>query len=197
MKLIGIVDYGLGNIQSIANALTFLGFKHIITSDAELLKSSDGIILPGVGSFKAAMENIKKKKLDLTIKYLIEENKPCIATCLGMQLLFEKSFEFGVTEGLGILKGDVKKLHNINIGWNELEMNGKKNQILFNQKFFYFIHSFYIDSSTDYAHSYSFLDDFKFCSSIHYKNTLATQFHLEKSCKGGLDIIQEFFNEHI
>ena len=93
-----------------------------------------------------------------------------------------------------LLKGDVKKLHNINIGWNELEMNGKKNQILFNQKFFYFIHSFYIDSSTDYAHSYSFLDDFKFCSSIHYKNTLATQFHLEKSGKCGLDIIEGFYN---
>jgi glutamine amidotransferase len=197
MKLIGIVDYGLGNIQSIANALTFLGFKHIITSNAELLESSDGIILPGVGSFKVAMKNIKKKKLDFIIKDLIEGNKPCIATCLGMQLLFEKSLEFGESEGLGILRGEVKKLHNINIGWNKLEMNTKKNQILFNQKFFYFIHSFYVDSDTNYAHSYSFLDDFKFCSSINYKNTLATQFHLEKSGKSGLDIIQGFFNEHI
>ena len=99
MKLIGIVDYGLGNIQSIANALTFLGFKHIITSNAELLESSDGIILPGVGSFKVAMKNIKKKKLDFIIKDLIEGNKPCIATCLGMQLLFEKSLEFGESKG--------------------------------------------------------------------------------------------------
>ena len=197
MKSIGIVDYGLGNIKSITNALTFLGFKHVITSDARLLGNSDGIILPGVGSFKVAMKNIKKKKLDIIIHDLIEGNKPCIATCLGMQLLFEKSSEFGVSEGLGLLEGEVKKLHNINIGWNKLEMNTKKNQTLFSQKFFYFIHSFYIDPNTKYAHSYSFLDDFKFCSSIHYKNTLATQFHLEKSGKYGLDIIKGFFNGHI
>mgnify|MGYP001188339704 CR=1 FL=1 len=144
MKLICIVDYGLGNLQSISNAIKKIGFNYKVTSDFELLKNSDGIILPGVGSFGVAMSNIKKNKLDLALKELIETNKPCLATCLGMQLLFDKSFEFGEFDGLGIIKGEIKKLPKTNIGWNKLEINEKKDKtLLFNNKYFYFIHSFY------------------------------------------------------
>jgi len=198
MKLICIVDYGLGNLQSISNAINKVGFQYKITSDVELLKNSDGIILPGVGSFGVAMQNIKKNNLDLAIKELIEKNKPCLATCLGMQLLFEKSFEFGEFHGLGIIKGEIKKLPRTNIGWSKLEISEKKdNTLLFKNKYFYFIHSFYVSKNTKYAHSYSNFENIKFCSSISYKKTLATQFHLEKSGKYGLDIIKGFFNGSI
>lgn len=197
MKTISIVDYGLGNLQSISNALSKVGFKYKITSDKEILNDSDGIILPGVGSFDVAMKNIKKKNLDTTIVSLIDDNKPCLATCLGMQLLFEKSSEFGNFKGLGLLKGEVKKLPQINIGWNKLETDIKKNQILFDDKFFYFVHLFYVSENTNYAHSHSYIDNFRFCSSILYKKTFATQFHLEKSGKSGLNIIEGFFNGYV
>jgi imidazole glycerol-phosphate synthase subunit HisH len=197
MKTISIVDYGLGNLQSISNALSKVGFKYKITSDKEILNDSDGIILPGVGSFDVAMKNIKKKNLDTTIVSLIDDNKPCLATCLGMQLLFEKSSEFGNFKGLGLLKGEVKKLPKINIGWNKLETDIKENKILFDDKFFYFVHLFYVSENTNYAHSHSYIDNFKFCSSILYKKTLATQFHLEKSGKSGLNIIEGFFNGYV
>ena len=197
MKTISIVDYGLGNLQSISNALSKVGFKYKITSDKEILNDSDGIILPGVGSFDVAMKNIKKKNLDTTIVSLIDDNKPCLATCLGMQLLFEKSSEFGNFKGLGLLKGEVKKLPQINIGWNKLETDIKENKILFDDKFFYFVHLFYVSENTNYAHSHSYIDNFKFCSSILYKKTLATQFHLEKSGKSGLNIIEGFFNGYV
>ena len=197
MKTISIVDYGLGNLQSISNALSKVGFKYKITSDKEILNDSDGIILPGVGSFDVAMKNIKKKNLDTTIVSLIDDNKPCLATCLGMQLLFEKSSEFGNFKGLGLLKGEVKKLPQINIGWNKLETDIKENKILFDDKFFYFVHLFYVSENTNYAHSHSYIDNFRFCSSILYKKTLATQFHLEKSGKSGLNIIEGFFNGYV
>ena len=197
MKTISIVDYGLGNLQSISNALSKVGFKYKITSDKEILNDSDGIILPGVGSFDVAMKNIKKKNLDTTIISLIDDNKPCLATCLGMQLLFEKSSEFGNFKGLGLLKGEVKKLPQINIGWNKLETDIKENKILFDDKFFYFVHLFYVPENTNYAHSHSYIDNFRFCSSILYKKTLATQFHLEKSGKSGLNIIEGFFNGYV
>lgn len=197
MKTISIVDYGLGNLQSISNALSKIGFKYKITSDKEILNDSDGIILPGVGSFDVAMKNIKKKNLDTTIVSLIDDNKPCLATCLGMQLLFEKSSEFGNFKGLGLLKGEVKKLPQINIGWNKLETDIKENKILFDDKFFYFVHLFYVSENINYAHSHSYIDNFRFCSSVLYKKTLATQFHLEKSGKSGLNIIEGFFNGYV
>ena len=114
-----------------------------------------------------------------------------------MQLLFEKSSEFGNFKGLGLLKGEVKKLPQINIGWNKLETDIKENKILFDDKFFYFVHLFYVSENTNYAHSHSYIDNFRFCSSILYKKTLATQFHLEKSGKSGLNIIEGFFNGYV
>jgi glutamine amidotransferase len=197
MKTICIIDYGLGNLQSISNALSKVGFKYKITSDKEILNDSDGIILPGVGSFDVAMKNIKKKNLDTVITSLIDDNKPCLATCLGMQLLFEKSYEFGDFKGLGLLKGEVKKLPRINIGWSKVKTDIKENKILFNNNFFYFVHLFYVPENTNYAHSHSYIDNFRFCSSVLYKKTLATQFHLEKSGKSGLDVINRFFNGYI
>lgn len=197
-----ILDYQAGNIFSIRNALQELKIDSIVTDNEKLILKSDGLILPGVGSYPKVMNYIKKKKLDQTIKKFIETEKPFLGTCLGMQLLFEKSQEFGRTNGLSILKGKVlmlpkkKKEKLPNIGWQQNFLNAKiykKKEELFNNNFFYFVHSYYVQCTDDLIYTYSYFDDFKFCSSIKYNNIFATQFHLEKSGKAGLKVLKNFF----
>jgi len=197
-----ILDYQAGNIFSIRNALQELKIDSIVTDNEKLILKSDGLILPGVGSYPKVMNYIKKKKLDQTIKKFIETERPFLGTCLGMQLLFEKSQEFGRTNGLSILKGKVlmlpkkKKEKILNIGWKKNFLNAKiykKKEELFNNNFFYFVHSYYVQCTDDLIYTYSYFDDFKFCSSIKYNNIFATQFHLEKSGKAGLKVLKNFF----
>jgi glutamine amidotransferase len=197
-----ILDYQAGNIFSIRNALKELKIDSIVTDNEKLILKSDGLILPGVGSYPKVMNYIKKKKLDQTIKKFIETERPFLGTCLGMQLLFEKSQEFGRTNGLSILKGKVlmlpkKKKEKVpNIGWQKNFLNAKiykKKGELFNNNFFYFVHSYYVQCKEDLIYTYSYFDDFKFCSSIKHNNILATQFHLEKSGKAGLKVLKNFF----
>jgi glutamine amidotransferase len=197
-----ILDYQAGNIFSIKNALQALKIDSIVTDNEKLILKSDGLILPGVGSYPKVMNYIKRKNLDLTIKRFIETERPFLGTCLGMQLLFEKSQEFGSTSGLSVLKGKVlmlpknKKEKVPNMGWQKNILNSKiykKNEKLFSNNFFYFVHSYYVECSKDLIYTYSYFDDFKFCSSIKHNNIFATQFHLEKSGKAGLKIIENFF----
>jgi glutamine amidotransferase len=197
-----ILDYQAGNIFSIRNALKELKIDSIVTDNEKLILKSDGLILPGVGSYPKVMNYIKKKKLDQTIKKFIETERPFLGTCLGMQLLFEKSQEFGRTNGLSILKGKVlmlpkkkkEKLPNIGLQQNFLNAKiYKKKEELFNNNFFYFVHSYYVQCTDDLIYTYSYFDDFKFCSSIKYNNIFATQFHLEKSGKAGLKVLKNFF----
>jgi len=197
-----ILDYQAGNIFSIRNALQELKIDSTVTDNEKLILKSDGLILPGVGSYPKVMNYIKKKKLDQTIKKFIETERPFLGICLGMQLLFEKSQEFGRTNGLSILKGKFlmlpkkKKEKLPNIGWQQNFLNTKiykKKKELFNNNFFYFVHSYYVQCRDDLIYTYSYFDDFKFCSSIKYNNIFATQFHLEKSGKAGLKVLKNFF----
>jgi glutamine amidotransferase len=147
--VIAIVDYGMGNLRSVENALDFLGIQSIITSDKETILNSDGIILPGVGAFPDAIDNIKEAGLDKVLKEAVNKGKPLLGICLGMQLLFEESDEVKLSKGLGFLKGRIEKL-NIDLkvphmGWNSLNME-KESPILNGIKkgsHVYFVHSYY------------------------------------------------------
>ena len=208
---IAVIDYQLSNMFSIKNALSILGFEVEITSDYSTILSCDGAILPGVGSFPEAIDNIKELNLDNAIKDFIASGKTFVGVCLGFQLLFDKSDEIEDTFGLGILPGEVKSFSALNdrirvphVGWN----NVKKKQMLninnnlnplkkFNdEEYFYFIHSCYVkpmDNNDIYTSTqYGGID---FCSSILKENIFACQFHPEKSGKKGIRILSEIFNQ--
>ena len=105
--MIAIIDYGMGNLRSVQKAFEFLGFEAIITDKPEMIQKADKVILPGVGAFADAIKTIREKKIDKEINKIVEEKKPFMGICLGMQLMFEKSYEYGEHEGLGILKGKI------------------------------------------------------------------------------------------
>ena len=207
MKKIIIVDYQLGNLFSVNQACKKIGLNASISSDWKEIKNADGIILPGVGAFKQAMLNLKQLKLIKPLNDFVESGKPLFGICLGLQLLFSKSDEFGETEGLGYIKGSIKKFNLAeisspenkykipNIGWNNIfhEHNKTWNKTplnnLNNNSFMYFVHSYYINpNDKNIITSFSKYGDFTYPSSISSKNIFATQFHPEKSSEIGLKI---------
>ena len=147
---IGIIDYGVGNIKSIENAIVKVGGDPVLTNVREETLSCDKLILPGVGAFQTGMKNLKKKKLDVVIKEFVNTKKPFLGICLGMQMLFDESEEFGNYKGLGLINGVVKKIPTDkrlpHIGWNEINpINHWENTILENIKpnsKMYFVHTF-------------------------------------------------------
>jgi glutamine amidotransferase len=204
---VAIIDYKLGNLHSVKSACDHVNLHSVITSDPNVILNSKAAILPGVGAFKEAMDFLNKSKLNLTIKEFIETKKPFLGVCLGMQLLFENSEEFGHHPGLGVIKGKIVKFnfnHNkINncsipqIGWNKIYPKNKnwENTILESNQdedFMYFVHSYYAVPEEDCVLSITNYGDIEFCSSIQYKNIYATQFHPEKSGKKGLKIYKFF-----
>jgi imidazole glycerol-phosphate synthase subunit HisH len=202
---VAIIDYKLGNLHSVKSACDYVNLPSVITDDPEIILKSKAVILPGVGAFKEGMNFLKKSKLDLTIKEFIKTNKPFLGVCLGMQLLFEYSEEFGNHPGLGVVKGKIVKFDfdkNYNypvpqIGWNKIYSKNKnwKNTILetnSNEDFMYFVHSYYAIPEDDCILSKTRYGSIEFCSSIKFKNIYATQFHPEKSGKKGLNIYKYF-----
>ena len=197
--MIAIVDYGMGNVASVQKALNFLNLKSIITEDHQLITDANYIVLPGVGSFKQGMRNLKEYKLDeLLTKLVIHEKKNFLGICLGMQLIAEFGNEPEKCEGLGWIKGEVKKMesHHLRIphmGWNDIDII---NETYFNgilSKDFYFIHSFHFDV-TNIKEVSSFVNyGDKLVSSIQYENIFATQFHPEKSQESGLQLLRNYF----
>ena len=204
IKKIGIIDYNCGNIGSLKNYLNLYELNIEFTRDFEILSSCSHIILPGVGSFKFAMDQLNELNLISNIYDLIlKQKKPTLGICLGMQILFDKGYENGESDGLGILKGSVLKIpkdknFNIpNIGWWGLK--GKFNKIsnkLSEDDSFYFVHSYYCDTDQDYNNLYINNPDFKILASILYKNIMAVQFHPEKSQLSGKKIFDFFLSNY-
>jgi imidazole glycerol phosphate synthase, glutamine amidotransferase subunit len=205
MKTICIVNYGLGNIKSIFDAFSKFHNNIIVSKNKKDIANADVIILPGVGAFSKGMELLNKLKISNSIEKHVSQNKPFLGVCLGMQMLYEKSDEFGNCAGLSILKGEVKKLkYDINlklpnIGWRNLSnLNKKSNNLLDNislKNEFYFLHSFYCkpkESSTIIAKSN--YGKKEFASIVIKKNIFGCQFHPEKSGESGLNIIKNFIN---
>ena len=201
--MIGIIDYGMGNLASVKKAFAYIGAEAVVTDDKTVLKSCDGLVLPGVGAFADAMENLKNKGLVT----LIEEaqNTPLLGICLGMQLLFESSEESPGVSGLGLLKGTVKRFPDSTglkipqMGWNQLLIKGQKRlyRNIQNQSDVYFIHSYYVDAADRGAVAAECEYGVRYDASIETGSLFATQFHPEKSGMVGLQILRNFYAEVI
>ena len=208
-----IVDYNAGNLFSVEQACRAVGLNPVITSRPEDILKADALILPGVGAFGDAMKNLCKLSLVQPIKEFVAKGNHFMGVCLGMQLLFSRSEEFGENEGLNLIEGNVFKFPSINekggkikvpqIGWNRIfrhsnlenRWNRTPLEKIVDGEFMYFVHSFYarplnfenILSETDY-------DGVKYCSSVIKENIFATQFHPEKSAGEGLKIYRHWVN---
>ena len=217
--MIGIIDYGAGNLRSVQNVFDYLGAKTQIVRVAENLTKFDRILLPGVGAFGEAMSKIHALNLDVALREFIASGKPFLGICLGMQLLFEKSYEFGETAGLGIIRGEVVKFdtskfsdtnlgasnlftHNgvfapkikiPHVGWNELKFakQTKINANLNDEIYLYFVHSYHVlcDDSVVLGRTNY---GYEFVSAVAKDNVFGFQAHPEKSHENGLKIIKNF-----
>lgn len=212
MKKVGIIDYQLGNLFSVIQACQEVGINAVLCTEASQVENFDGYILPGVGSFGEAMNNMQSSGLDIALKAEVAKGKPLFGICLGLQLLFEKSDESEVANGLGILKGSVKKFPKSNdesvkirvpnIGWNSLEfangvVRGKDNPLkdVTEDDYFYFVHSYFVETDeTDSILTNTQYHGIKYVSSVFLNNIFATQFHPEKSGEKGLNIYRNWRN---
>lgn len=198
--MIALIDYGMGNIKSVSKATLAVGGNVLITQNPEDLRKAKAILLPGVGAFKDCMKNLADLGLIETLKEEIIRGKPYLGICLGMQILFSESEEFGICSGLDILKGRVvrfnlpKEYKVPHMGWNTVKFK-KKSKLLENipnNSYFYFVHSYYVVPEEDKI--VAGVTDYggEFTSMIIYENIFATQFHPEKSQKMGLKLLENF-----
>lgn len=195
--MIAIIDYGLGNLGSVKNALDKLGVESLISKSASVIEKADGLILPGVGAAGEGIKNLKAGKLDRAIKNFSDKDKPILSICLGMQLLMSQSEE-GNVECLNIIKGNVKKfktnLKVPQIGWNTVKT--KKDTKLFadipQNSYFYFVHSYYCSPSDRKAEGGETEYGTTFCSAVQKDNIFGVQFHPEKSGEDGLMLLKNF-----
>lgn len=197
--MIAIVDYGMGNLRSVEKGFRKVGVSTKVTNKPEVIENADGVVLPGVGAFRDCMKELTNLKLVDAVVKTIKKNKPYLGICLGLQVLFSESEEFGKCRGLDIFRGKVMRfpaneLKVPHMGWNDIKIQ-KNNPLLSGIKdrtYFYFVHSFYIvpeDTSiisavTDYG--------LEFASMICKDNIFAVQFHPEKSQTTGLRILENF-----
>lgn len=200
--MIAIVDYGVGNLFSLKSSFLKVGADVTVTGDADVIRSADKIILPGVGAFGDAAAKLKESGLSDVLISEAEKGKPILGICLGMQLLFEKSFEYGEHQGLGLIKGEIMPIQDVipenlkvpHIGWNALSIKGEKSPLFKYIKdgdFVYFVHSFYganCDESVIATSEYGA----DLTAAVASKNVFGCQFHPEKSGDVGLNILRAF-----
>ena len=199
--MIAITDYGVGNLFSIKSSLDVIGVESVVTSDENVLRTADKIILPGVGAFRDARRKLCESGLDKVIIEEAKKGKPILGICLGMQLLFDKSFEYGEYEGLGLIKGEIRPIADVigeglsipHIGWNPLIF--KKETPLFKYlndgDCVYFVHSYYAANCTESVTATAEYGS-ELTASAEEGNVYGCQFHPEKSGKAGLSILKAF-----
>ncbi len=197
---IGIIDYNMGNLASVSNAFKKIGTDAEIVKDAERLKNYDKLVFPGVGAFGDAVEHLKQTNLDVAMKEFVQSGRYVLGVCLGMQLLFESSEEFGSHEGLGIIPGKIVEFdkqralgHKIpHMGWNKMFF--QKNTPLFkglDNPYLYFVHSYHAVCDEKYIIGKT-LYGYEFVSAVNKENVFGFQPHPEKSHKSGLKILENF-----
>ena len=196
--MVGIIDYGVGNLFSLRSSFAAIGVEAFVSGDAAELAKADRLILPGVGAFGDAARKLRDSGLDVFVKEQAASGKPLMGICLGMQLLFEKSYEYGEHEGLGLLKGQVvgmsgkrpAELKIPHMGWNALELT-KPAKLLENGSYVYFVHSFYAENCAD---SIAAVTDYgiPITAAVEKDNIFGCQFHPEKSGNVGLAILKKF-----
>lgn len=198
MSRVAIIDYGVGNLRSVEKAFAATGCEATVSGDEKVLRAAERLVLPGVGAFGACMKALSERGFDQLVRERAREGTPLLGVCVGMQLLFETSDEFGSTPGLGLLRGRVRRFTDElvvpHVGWNQVKQ--VRNHSLFgqvaDQSHFYFVHSYYcepLDESvvagkTEYAVNYA--------SVVARDNICGVQFHPEKSQNAGLQLLKNF-----
>ena len=200
--MIGIVDYNMGNLASVQNAFSKLGEETVVVSDPKKFKEYDKLILPGVGAFGDAMDHLRERGMIEALKEYAKSSKPMLGICLGMQLLFESSEEFGEHEGLGLIKGHVKKFDNSkfsealkvpHMGWNR--MFTKEHPLfkgLDEEHYLYFVHTYHVECENEEDIIGRTNYGYEFTSAVAHNNILGIQPHPEKSHVNGLKILENF-----
>jgi len=195
--LIAVVDYGMGNLRSVEKALELVGVPVRVTSDAGVIEAAAGVVLPGVGAFAEAMENLERLGLSGPVRRAIREGKPFLGICLGFQLLFEEGEEGGVP-GLGVLPGRVPRLPAgvkiPHMGWNSLQF--RQPALLWDGipdgSYFYFVHSYYVEPAQDHLVAATTDYGISFAAAVARGNLFGVQFHPEKSSSLGLRMLKNF-----
>ena len=198
MPQIGIIDYGVGNLRSVEKAFAANGCDAVVSADEGVLRTVERLVLPGVGAFAACMKALTERGFDRLVRERVAEGTPLLGVCVGMQMLFEESEEFGRTRGLGLLRGRVRRFSDDlvvpQVGWNQIRQ--RQSHPLFegiaDEAFFYFVHSFYCEPAdtsvvlgeTDYGLAYA--------SVVSDRNVSGVQFHPEKSQVTGLRLLANF-----
>lgn len=193
-----IIDYGVGNLRSVEKAFAAGGCDAVISSDEQVLRQAERLVLPGVGAFRACMNALRERGFDELVRERVAEGTPLLGVCVGMQMLFEESEEFGRCEGLGFLRGSVRRFSDEqrvpHVGWNQVEW--QRHHMLMkgieSKSFFYFVHSYYCETvdadavlgQTDYTLTYA--------SVVAQRNICGVQFHPEKSQAVGLRLLNNF-----
>jgi glutamine amidotransferase len=195
---VAIIDYGVGNLRSVEKAFHASGVEAVVSSEESVLRSAERLVLPGVGAFRACVEALTERGFDRLVRERVGEGTPLLGVCVGMQMLFEESEEFGTTRGLGFLRGRVRRfpegLHVPQVGWNQVVW-AKPHALaegIEDKTFFYFVHSFYCEASdaaaavgeTEYGLTYA--------SVVSGGNVCGVQFHPEKSQAAGLRLLKNF-----
>ena len=203
---IAIIDYGMGNLKSVKKAFAAIGFEAEITADPERVLKADKVVLPGVGAFRDAIEELHRTGLAQATREVVQRGTPVLGICLGMQLLFEKSYEYGEHAGLGLLPGRIIKMTTEemkdekgeslkipHMGWNNLELIKKTPLFtgLEQGSSVYFVHSYYLETEEDVVSAYTTYGK-RIAVAAQRDNLFATQFHPEKSGSIGLSILKNF-----
>ncbi|HVF28823.1 MAG TPA: imidazole glycerol phosphate synthase subunit HisH [Pyrinomonadaceae bacterium] len=196
---VAIIDYGVGNLRSVEKAFAATGSEAIVSDDERVLRQAERLVLPGVGAFRACVNALSERGFDHLVRERVEEGTPLLGLCVGMQMLFDESEEFGQTKGLGLLRGRVRRFSDAllvpQVGWNQVGRYGSSHPLLEGIEdgaFFYFVHSFYCDAEeqrdvvgrTDYGNQYA--------SIVARGNICGVQFHPEKSQASGLRLLKNF-----
>ena len=199
--MIAIVDYGVGNLFSLKSSLEMIGAQSIVTADEAVLRSADKILLPGVGAFEDAAKKLRDSGLADLLKELAASGKPLLGICLGMQMLFEKSYEYGEHEGLGLIPGSVKPIRDVipadykipHIGWNALHFRQENPLFKYVSEgdCVYFVHSFYAADCDDHVVATAEYGA-ELTAAVAKGNVYGCQFHPEKSGNVGLSILKAF-----
>src|SRR6266545_1072634 len=198
MTDIAIIDYGVGNLRSVEKAFAATGMEAVVSNSERVLRNATALVLPGVGAFAACMKELSARGFDQLVRERVNEGTPLLGVCVGMQMLFEESEEFGKTPGLGLLRGRVRRFNKDLavpcVGWNQVRKRAA-HPLLANipdQAFFYFVHSYYCEANdpeivvgeTDYGVTYA--------SVVANGNVYGVQFHPEKSQAPGLQLLNNF-----
>jgi glutamine amidotransferase len=198
MTQVAIIDYGVGNLRSVEKAFAATGTSAEVTADEAKLLAADRLVLPGVGAFAACMQALAARGFDQLVRERVSQGTPLLGVCVGMQMLFEESEEFGTTKGLGFLRGRVRRFNgNLvvpQVGWNQISQRSEHPLFagIANQEFFYFVHSYYVEADdpevvvgeTEYGATYA--------SVVASENICGVQFHPEKSQAAGLRLLANF-----